>query len=180
MTGATGSTWGASHFELSGLNFKTHTSNNTLYHAVEILPARVKQAFYGAAIRKGVIKRSSWNGCAFNEGGIEIGNETVKSIPAAARAFGVSEFLVKNFIQKWDSSPYPSDSEATQALIGILEKVGIFSEPDKPTVRIINETVYTGNLTDQELTQEFVDAIKLDNLDAELAALLDAAESVLV
>lgn len=151
--------WGSEHFRLSGLNMKPATGS-PLEQAVKLLPARVKQAFYGAAMRKGVIARSTWNGCAFNAGSLEqevlgdkVSKAGVTSGPAAAQVFGISEFLVSNFIQAWDSSPYPSDQAATEALVEILERIGIYSDPDQPKVRIVMQTVCEG--TDAELMAAF-------------------------
>lgn len=154
--------WGSEHFVLNGLNFKGVNSPMTLERAVAMLPARVKQAFYGAAMRHGVIRRGTWNGCAFNQGakevevlGVMARASGVTSTPASMEVFGVSKYLVNNFITHWDSSPYPNDKEATKALVGMLEKIGLYTDPDQPKVRIITHVVFEGNMTDEELMAEF-------------------------
>lgn len=168
------SEWGSKSFGISGLNFKGH-GGSALEQATYLLPARVRQAFYGAAMRQGVIARKTWNGCAFNAGSLE--NEIqgkkiegkakveigVQSTNTAADVFGISQFKVKNFIQAWDQSPYPNDKVATEALVEILERIGLFNDPDKPKVRIVTHVVHEGNMTDAQLLDSFKEELK--NID---------------
>jgi len=160
------SDWGSKSFVLTGLNFGK-SSASELEQAVTLLPARVRQAFYGAAMRKGIIARKTWNGCAFNAGSLE--NEIqgkkiegklevtqgVAGYTSAAEVFNISPYKVSRFISAWDTSPYASDKLATEALVEILERIGIFNDPDKPTVKIVTHTVYEGNMTDAQLLASF-------------------------
>jgi len=162
------SEWGAKEFQLTGLNFGKSYAG-ALEQAVSLLPARVKQAFYGAAMRKGVIARKTWNGCAFNAGSLEqevLGEKAmvgdgVQSTNTAAAVFGISPYKVTRFIEAWDRSPYPNDEEATKALLEIIERLGMFSEPDSPEVkvithrRVVTQLVFEGTLTDAQLLAEF-------------------------
>jgi hypothetical protein len=160
------SEWGAKSFHISGLNFGKSTGSR-LEQACYLLPARVRQAFYGAAMRQGTIARKTWNGCAFNAGSLvnEIQGQKiegkqevisgVQSYMSAAEVFGISEFKVKNFIDAWDGSPYPNDQVATEALVEILERIGLFNDPDKPKVRIVTHVVHEGNMTDAEVLASF-------------------------
>lgn len=175
--------WGSEHFRITGLNF-SGVGDFSLEAAVTMLPARVKQAFYGAAMRQGVLRRSTWNGCAFNAGSMEIQENNngllAYSIESSAKMFNISSALVKRFISAWDHSKYPNDREATQALVEMLERIGIFTDPDMPTVKIISTRVYEGNMTDEQLLDSFNVAIRTDALDDELKALVEEAESLLV
>lgn len=100
----------------------------SLRQSIETLTPKAKQAFFAAASHK-VIRRGTWDGCAFNAGGIEVGDGTVSSIKTAAITFEMEPQEVRSFIQYWDRSNYSSDEEATQALRTMIEEVGLFSEP---------------------------------------------------
>lgn len=153
--------WGA---QLHNLNFKSVTGFD-LEAAVRCLSPGAKQAFYSAAMRHGTIRRRTWNGCAYNQGGKEIvSGSNIGSVQEAAKIFQCTPAVVSKFIQAWDRSPYNSDKEATKALLELLEKVGIFSDPDKPrVVRVYRNLVVKGNITDDELLQQFQSEVT--NLD---------------
>lgn len=134
--------------------------------AVMALNSKAKKAFYGAARRLNVISRGTWNGCAFNAGAAELGIEGIDTFAAAAKAMGVSHHTVTKFISAWDGTAYPgaieyhaTDKGATDYLVSLLEKAGLFS--DHALVRV---TVYDA----QELAE-------IKELQAELdsGALLD-------
>lgn len=116
---------------------------STLEQAVAKLNPKAKQAMFSAATH-GLIKRGTWNGCAFNAGGIEIGNKHVSTIEAAAEAFGCSRQVVSDFICVWDQLP-GTDTSATAQLRETIERVGLFSEPStaKKLVGIVRSRVYT-------------------------------------
>lgn len=134
--------------------------------AVMTLNSKAKKAFYGAARRKGTISRGTWNGCAFNAGAEEIGINGIQNFATAAKAMGVSEFTVTKFIKAWDGTIqedhpeyHATDKGATDYLVTLLEKAGLFT--DHALVRV---TVYDA----QELAE-------IKELQAELdsGALLD-------
>lgn len=144
--------WGA---QLHNLNFRSVVAND-LESAVRCLSPGAKQAFYSAAMRKGVLHKRTWNGCAYNAGGMEIvSGSNIRSIQEAAKIFQCTPHTVSKFIQAWDSHP-GSDEHSTKILLELLEKVGIFSDPDKPrVVRVYRNIVVEGNITDSELLADF-------------------------
>jgi hypothetical protein len=159
--------------ELHNLNFTP--AKGGLEAAVMCLPPAAKQAFYSAAMRKGIIHRSTWNGCAFNAGGVEVGINGITSHQKAAEAFGCTTAVVSKFIQAWDNSPYTSDEAATRGLLELLEKVGIFSDPDQPkVVRIYRKVIVEGNMTDAELLKDF--QAEIADLDAVIDGWAEAHE----
>lgn len=93
--------------------------------AVSWLNPEAKQAFYAAAASR-TIKRGTWNGCAFNAGGEEIGIVGVKNYQAAAAAFDLPVKSVMNFIAQWDQLP-GNDEACNQRLRETIAKVGLFS-----------------------------------------------------
>lgn len=160
--------------ELHNLNFKS-TTGFSLESAVKCLSPGAKQAFYSAAMRKGIIRRGTWNACAYNAGAEEIGVLGVNSFEKAAEAFQCTVAVVRKFINAWDSSPYRSDEEATRALLELLEKVGIFSDPDSPRiVRVYRKVIVEGNMTDAELLADFQKEIT--NLDTVIDGWAEAHE----
>jgi hypothetical protein len=180
-----GSKWGANEFSLTNVNFSV--SDNSLLSAVKMLKATTKQAFYGAILRNGVLRRRTWDGCAFNAGSLELElqGQSAISFESAAQIFGESPAVVKRFISAWDTSNYSDDREATVALTEMLESVGIFTDPDSPTIekpakpkrRIVIEVVHESTMTDAELLEEFKDVVLHTELDKELTELLESAES---
>lgn len=129
--------WGAGNFKkVVGLDFK---EVNGLSNAVAALPVSAKKAFYAAATAR-TIHRGNWNGCAFNAGGIEIG-QRVNSVGSAARAFGCTTGVVSRFIRFWDGLVARDDDEATGILREKLEEVGLFTEPNAH-VQIVSYSVW--------------------------------------
>lgn len=178
---ATGSKWGAEHFTLKNMNFKV--TDGSLESAVKCLKAKTKQAFYAAIVKNGVIHRKTWNGCAFNAAGLVLENpRTINSYLTASATFGDTEAVVKKFILAWDNSHYATDQLATAALLEILERVGIFSDPDQPKIqrRIVVEVAEASTMTDAELMFEFTLLVQDNKMNEELVAILDAAESLVM
>lgn len=125
------------------------------------LPPAVKQAFYAAA-NKGPIARGTWDGCAFNAGGKEVGNNGISSFQAAAQAFGISEYKVSAFISVWDRDIPGSDNEATQILRDTIEKVGLFTNPEEVDVNsLFDSKTPTRVVIFESQMKEFQE--KLDN-----------------
>lgn len=126
---------GITNFNLEGVDLSAGAvSTNSLYNAVMRLPSSAKKAMYAAAASR-TIKRSTWNGCAFNAGGIEIGNENVNSFEAAAEAFKCPVKVVRAFISAWDGLE-GTDDYCNGLLRETLESVGLFDEPTR-AVRIV-------------------------------------------
>ena len=122
--------WGADEFVLS-VDFKQH---GALFDAIKSLNARAKQAFYGAAMKKGELQQGTWNGCAFNAGAEFIGDRNVHSVEAAAEKFGLTPYVVSRFISAWDSFRSPDEKSPTEHLMEMIEKIGLFT--DNPSVKI--------------------------------------------
>lgn len=117
------------------------TRGVSLCDTIENFPSKLKQAMFAAASR-GVIKRGTWNGCAFNAAGMEVGHgKAVNSFEKAARTFGVTTASVEQFIGIWDSMK-GTDEDCTQTLRTCIEKAGLFIEPGQKAPRIIRVKVY--------------------------------------
>jgi hypothetical protein len=130
-------------FVLEGVDLTPQASGYlNLYQACMRLPAKAKQAMYAAASAR-TIKQGTWNGCAFNAGGIEIGNSNVNSTNAAAAAFDCSIKVVSEFIRQWDGLPERGD-KATGILRETLEEVGLFNEPTR-AIRIVRTVEWKSN-----------------------------------
>jgi len=106
----------------AGFSKKNRTIN--LEDAVKSLTPKAKQAMYAAA-KLGPIAQGTWNGCAFNVGGKEIG-QGVSSYAAAAEAFEMPAQDVKNFIRIWDGLKVRNP---TKILMKTIEKVGFLTVP---------------------------------------------------
>ena len=111
---------------------------------IDQFPVGLKQAMFAAASRT-TIKRRSWNGCAMNAAGFEVGkSDSVQSISSAADAFNVSGELVSRFISRWDTMT-GTDEECTQKLRSMIEESGLFTDPSsskKHATRVVSVTVY--------------------------------------
>lgn len=150
-------------YSLSGMNFASNVGF-TLDVAVRGLAPGAKQAFYSAAQRRGILRRRTWDGCAFNAGARELGINDVGSVRRAAEVFKCSPFTVSRFIKAWDGSNYSNDREATRVLVGMLESVGLFSLPDSPTVtRVYKGLLVPNTLSDEDLIADFM--VDINDLD---------------
>lgn len=154
-----------SHAHMFTMDFSTKPP---LEAAVMSLNSKAKKAFYGAARRNTVISRGTWNKCAFNAGAEELGIMGVQDYQTAAEAMGVSYFTVTKFIQAWDGTTrdgaaehFETDAEATEYLVSLLEKAGLFS--DHALVRV---QVYAAQeLAEiQELQAELDSGVLLDGI----------------
>ena len=101
-----------------------------LKSVVAPFPPQLKQAMYAAA-EKGLIKRGTWDGCAFNAAGAHVG-ENVSAISTAARAFGVDETIVQRFITAWDGM-VGTDERCTGLLKAALLNVGLTEDMTIPS-----------------------------------------------
>jgi hypothetical protein len=140
-------------------------SGSNLEASIRLLNPKAKQAMYGAARAK-TIHKGSWNGCAFNAAGMQVGgsiNEHITSIDRAAEVFGVSQNVVQKFISAWDKLP-GSDEESTQELIHTLEKVGLFSEASETRLaRKIRVTLYKS--LESELRDQLEEAFENESIE---------------
>lgn len=105
------------------------TGGNPLTNVVRGFNPGLKQAMYAAA-EKGLIKRGTWDGCAFNAAGETVG-QPVASFTSAARAFNVPEALVERFVRVWDGMK-GSDQRCTGLLKAALLDVGLTEELTVP------------------------------------------------
>jgi hypothetical protein len=151
---------------------------SSLDSVVGKLNPAAKQAMYAAA-NKGLIARKTWDGCAFNAGGLEVG-KNVSSYLAASQAFGLDQQVVENFIYCWDGLP-GSDYEATEALKEAILKAGLFTEPNESKGRrILRETVYKSFETKQrEAFESLVADLDMDDVDHELVQDIHSAAELL-
>ena len=140
-----------------------------LYQACMRLPAKAKQAMYAAASAR-KIAQGTWNGCAFNAGGIEIGNDNVNTTQSAAAAFGCSIKVVSDFIREWDGLPERGD-KATGILRETLEEVGLFNEPTR-AIRIVRTVEWKSEQT--KLVEAF--RAEMDSPDFDIDGLTEACE----
>lgn len=140
----------------------------TLEEAVSKLNPAAKQAMYGAA-NKGLIRRGTWDGCAFNAGGKEVG-KPVHSFQAAAMAFKLPVEIVHKFIMIWDRIS-GSDESATEKLKAAILKAGLFTEPNESAGRrILRETVYKSYETRmKEQFDSIVEGLDIHDASDELA-----------
>jgi len=164
--------WGESNFR---------QRNDSFEGIVQMLPPNVKQAMYAAANR-GIIRRGTWNGCAFNAGSIEIANGRedclAVSTVSAAKFFGISEDLVQRFITRWDSLQ-GTDTQCTEQLKAAILEAGLFSDPDEPKGRrIMRQTVWKSEETRlREKFEELVEGLDL-NASAEESPMAFAASEM--
>jgi len=134
-------------------NFRT---TDNFEGAVAQLPPNVKQAMYAAANRN-IIKRGTWNGCAFNAGSLEQFSDDcvqgVRSVASAAAFFNVSPSIVETFISRWDALA-GTDEECTERLKRAILEVGLFSEPNESRgKRVLRTTVWKSEET--RMREEF-------------------------
>lgn len=106
-----------------------HKSTNSMGGGVARLrsvvapfPPQLKQAMYAAA-EKGLIRRRTWDGCAFNAAGTQVGKH-VSAVSHAADAFDVPSEVVSRFISTWDGL-YGTDERCTGLLKAALLDVGL-------------------------------------------------------
>ena len=157
-------------FVLEGVDMSPQASGYpNLYQACMRLPAKAKQAMYAAASAR-TIKQGTWDGCAFNAGGIEVGNQNVNSTHAAAAAFDCPIKVVSAFIQAWDGLPERGD-KATGVLRETLEEVGLFNEPTR-AIRIVRTVEWKSEQT--QLVEAF--RAEMDNPDFDIDGLTEACE----
>ena len=101
---------------------------NPLVGVVQPIPAKGRRALYAAA-NAGLLRRGTWDGCAFNRAGLEIGIP-IRSRGEAAHAFGTTPEAVRDFIEVWDRL-WGSNRHCTQLLRDALEHVGLFDDADE-------------------------------------------------
>jgi hypothetical protein len=140
--GTTMGNWGSENFTVLGNSVKP----GKLEEIIEEFPSGLKQAMFAAASH-GIIKRHTWNGCALNAAGIEVGSpKEVRSFLTAAKAFNITASQAKLFVAFWDAMP-GSDEHCTNFLRETIEKVGLFSEPGQKPPRILKKKVYESQQT---------------------------------
>lgn len=165
--------WGAGFSEASYNRYRNN-KGVSLCDTIEAFPAKLKQAMFSAATH-GTLRRGTWNNCAFNGAGKEVGSANISSTMAASRVFGVTKAAVQQFITIWDKMP-GDDAHCNGILRECIEKAGLFDEPGTRPPRIIKVKVYEDQ---QKKLREQFDALmeanmvpdvdSLDNLFAECA-----------
>jgi hypothetical protein len=155
--------WGSDGFRGNKISL------STLEGIIEEFPSGLKQAMFAAASTK-VIRRSTWDGCAMNAAGFEVGKQgSVDNVQAAAKTFGVTPNQVSIFIRCWDSLE-GSDESCTQFLRDSIEKAGLFTEPGRKPPRIIRVKVYEDQ---QKKLREQFDTLMGANMIADTELALD-------
>lgn len=109
-----------------------------LRQAVAYLNPMAKKMIANAASR-GILRRGTWAGCAFNEAGRVMGCSTVTSVSSAARVFGLPPIVIANFIGAWDTLRCTNE-QATGLVVEILDSVGV-DTPAEP----VNASRFTKN-----------------------------------
>jgi hypothetical protein len=102
-------------------------SVNPLIEVVQPFDHRTRQALY-AATNNGRLRRRTWNGCALNRAGSELGS-AVTSQPEAADLFHAPRHLVSRFIHVWDHLS-GSDEQCTNLLRDAVLAVGLLPEAE--------------------------------------------------
>lgn len=150
--------WGEGNFRQRG--------DSSFEGIVQQLPPNVKQAMYAAANRD-LIKRATWNGCAFNAGSLEVATEKDEclavSVSSAAQFFNIEPELVTKFIQSWDVLP-GTDEECTARLKKAILDAGLFAEPgESKGRRVLRTTVWKSEETRmREKFEEMVEGLDLE------------------
>lgn len=154
---------------------KMFRSKNPLQRVVDPLPTRARSAMYAAA-QKGLIKRGTWDDCAWNAASI-IEGQPASSTQAASQVFDCPPRLVDNFIQVWDGLS-GSDHRCTQLLIDAIESVGVTENRPVGMARVIRGTVYKSADTK---FKEQLDAVEnIADLPGFDDALVDTTMEVLI
>jgi hypothetical protein len=164
--------WGAGNFGKGG-------NVSTLEGVVRQLNPAAKQAMYGAA-NKGLIRRGTWDGCAFNAGGVEVGNNNVGSTFAAAQQFNLPSSTVTRFIEIWDSTN-GTDEECTERLKAAILDAGLFTEANESKGRrVLRQTIYKSQET--QLREKFeaeVASLDMSDVHNETVADISAMSELL-
>lgn len=143
------------------------TRVETLYEVCKPFPSRLKKAMFAAASH-GLIKRRTWDGCAFNAAGVQVGNMEIDSYHKSFREFSLPQAAVERFISVWDSLK-GTDEECTFALREALQKADLFIDPSR-VKRVVRKRVFTSQATKEQLEFEaMVKDIKFDD-DSELVS----------
>lgn len=138
-----------------------------LYSVVKPFPSRLKKAMFAAASH-GMIRRGTWDGCAFNAAGVQVGNDGINSYKKSFREFNLSEREVQVFISRWDGLQ-GTDEECTFALREALQKADLFIDPSR-VKRVVRKRVFTSQSTkEQEEFEALVKDMKFDE-DTELVS----------
>lgn len=150
-------------------------TNNPLRSAVAAFPPQLKQAMYAAA-EKGLIRRGTWDGCAFNAAGEHEGKH-VHSIATAAHAFDVDSEIVQRFISAWDAMR-GTDQRCTGLLKAALLEAGLtegMTIPDR-VKKIVRGYAYKSLETQfhEELAnvESIADLPGMDNVKADAVQVL--------
>lgn len=138
---------------MKGSNMDHEAKVQVLYKECKNFPLRLKKAMFAAASHQ-MIRRGTWDGCAYNAAGMII-DQHVKSLGSAAKAFKIPESMVSRFIEEWDLLPGTTE-EANLALREALEKADLFNEPSR-VKRVVRRRVFTSQATkDKEAFEEMV------------------------
>lgn len=122
------------------LNRPGTSHNNPLVTVVRPMPTAARQAMYAAA-SKGLIKRKTWEGCAWNQAG-HVQGQRVSSVTQAAEVFGCPSGVVSSFISVWDGLK-GTDAHCTRLLMEAIDLVGITTPANmKRAARVVRGLAY--------------------------------------
>jgi hypothetical protein len=153
--------------------------NNPLVAVIEPMPQRAKEAMYGATRRR-MIRRGTWNGCAWNQAGAQVG-KSVSSTTAAAQVFGCDASIVSRFISVWDRLQYTTNTDANRLLVEALERCLSGQEPHSRVGQTFASTVFKGTQhTVDEQFDKIVQALDMGEvIDNEFVGDMDLMEELL-
>lgn len=106
-------------------NMTRSSRRNPLVPVVRRFPAHGRRALYAAA-NAGLLRRGSWEGCALNRAGAEVGLN-VRSRGEAAYAFDTTPEVARQFVEVWDRL-WGSNRRCTQMLRDAIEDAGLFDD----------------------------------------------------
>lgn len=157
-------------------------ARGSLEHIVSKFPVKLKQAMYAAA-KTGRLNYKSWNNCAFNAAGKAVGVDYIASVSTAASVFDISDFVVSDFIKKWDSLNTGTGA-LPRILMKVLTEVGITTPPEAFHVNhaddgvvVIDAIVFKGSQTEWLEKLDTVENLSdLGITDDEISSVVDVAK----
>lgn len=144
-------------FPQEALEYHRTAANRPLQRVIIQFPIALKKALYAVA-ETGYVKSKTWNGCALNRAGSEI-KSSVSSPPSAAKAFGINESLVNQFIILWDSLRMSNKSRA-ELLKTLLLDIGITSPSDSYGLDVDSDIIIFNSLAFKSSQTQFVEELE--------------------
>lgn len=155
---------------------KSVLRSNPLVSVVRDLPPNAKKAMYAAA-EKGLIKRRTWNGCAWNKAAEMVGHKNVKDSTLAASVFGCSSAKVSNFISVWDNLP-GTDARCTALLKDAIDQSGISTEENmNKAVKVLRGFAYKS--LDTQFKEQLADVDNITDIPGMTGEMVEHALAML-